>query len=100
MEVDDSGNVYICGMTWPECYFDGDTLYKNDTIWGAQVFLAKYDCKGERKWITHFGSLNAQAEPEFFFALNETGTRILIDYSPSTQTYFKDTTLGLRQDLS
>ncbi|MCP4134732.1 MAG: hypothetical protein GY754_27405, partial [bacterium] len=70
--VDDSGNVYIAGWT-------GGDLGGNGNAGGSDVFLVKYNTKGEIVWLNQLGS--SASETVEGIALDRDGNIIIAGYT-------------------
>ncbi|NER93982.1 MAG: PQQ-binding-like beta-propeller repeat protein [Symploca sp. SIO1B1] len=69
LAVDSSSNVYAVGYTTGVM---PDTGASNDMA-SEDIWIAKYNSDGERKWIKQFGSTNNQKEEALSVAVDESG---------------------------
>ncbi len=49
VDVDTSGNVYICGQFSETAYFDADSISAGAALW--EMFVAKYNSSAELEWV-------------------------------------------------
>lgn len=79
LDVDDQGNIYVCGIFAHDAVFDKDTLQPN----GIQdLFVAKYDMHGDLVWIKPFGGDSEQVNMEraMDIAVNNNGDCFVTGY--------------------
>lgn len=94
VEVDQSGNVYVCGQYADTAIFGNDTLVAGDAWWS--VFVAKYDSDGDVEW-----AIGGNASNFAFFAAgkdlklvsNESAILVLTHYNTSLD--FGDSTFSV-----
>jgi hypothetical protein len=83
IEVDQAGNVYVCGTFTATSHFETDSIIAGNSQWS--MFLAKYDGSGNLDWLRggYSAGITSSSASEVRLVSNETAVLVAAGFTGS-----------------